>query len=119
MIDAEHAGAKVTLSQERVRLRADVWNPAASSLWLDARSARHLGLVLIARAAELDLAELADAADDTPGVPADSVIARHRDLGSAETLCGDRNLCARPYLHATGDHESFAGTVWAADGGPR
>jgi hypothetical protein len=33
------------------------------------------------------------------------------DLGAAEVLCGDRNLCARPYRHE-GDHESFAHKTW-------
>jgi hypothetical protein len=99
VIDTEHAGAKVTIAQECVRLRGDVWNPGASSLWLDARSARHLGLVLIARAAELDLAELAAAADD--------------DRGAADVLCGDRNRCARPYRHGGADHRSFTGDTWS------
>ena len=33
------------------------------------------------------------------------------DIGTADILCGDRNLCARPYGH-TGNHESFAGETW-------
>lgn len=37
---------------------------------------------------------------------------KYSDLGQAEILCGDRNLCARPYQH-TGDHEAFSGNVWA------
>ncbi len=65
VIDTERAGLKATIDQERVRLRADVWNPYASSAWLDARQARHLAAVLVERAAELDriTAEL-DGADD-------------------------------------------------------
>lgn len=33
------------------------------------------------------------------------------DLGAADVLCGDRNLCARPYRH-TGGHQAFSGATW-------
>lgn len=53
-------------------------------------------------AADLAAGAAAERADGP--LPAD-------DRGAAEVLCGDRNLCARPYRHA-GDHRSFAGGEW-------
>jgi hypothetical protein len=101
VIDTQHTGAKVTLDQQCVRLNPDTFGSHryGGSLWFDARSARHLGLVLIARAAELDLAEAAAVADD--------------DRGAGEVLCGDRNRCARPYRHEGADHRSFDGDTWS------
>lgn len=68
VFDRDRTGANVTISQNAVRLNPDVFG-GGGSLWLDARSARHLAEMLHRRAAELDLADAADRADlvDTSG----------------------------------------------------
>jgi hypothetical protein len=48
-------GAQVTIDQDRVRL-ALRWAGPLDSVWLDARSARHLAAVLTQRASELEQA---------------------------------------------------------------
>jgi hypothetical protein len=52
-------GAQVTIDQDRVRL-ALRWAGPLDSVWLDARSARHLAAVLIQRASELEQASPAE-----------------------------------------------------------
>lgn len=103
VIDTERAGAKVTIAQGCVRLRADVWNPAASSLWLDARGARHLAELLHRRAAELDLAEAAEVGeDDPPGVPAYAVIPR-RPWTSADQAAENAKHAGEAWPPGNGD----------------
>ena len=51
--DDDGTGVKVTIRQDRVRVKTDSYNPFGSSIWLDADDADGLGHLLIARAAEL------------------------------------------------------------------
>jgi hypothetical protein len=66
VLDTERHGTKVAIAQGTVKVRFDVFGSFSTSLWLDARSARHLAAVLLARAAELDRAGLADCPDPSP-----------------------------------------------------
>lgn len=50
--DDDETGVKVTISQERVRVKVDSYSFSARSVWLDADDAEGLGRLLIARAAE-------------------------------------------------------------------
>ena len=53
--DDELTGAVATVTDGRVKLTVDVWNTfGKASIRLDSASARHLAVVLIERAAELD-----------------------------------------------------------------
>jgi hypothetical protein len=51
--DDDETGVKVTISQERVRVKTDSYSFRATSVWLDADDAEGLGRLLIAKAAEL------------------------------------------------------------------
>jgi hypothetical protein len=57
--DDNETGIKVTISQERVRVKTDSYSINARSVWLDADDAEGLGHLLIARAAELRAQEAA------------------------------------------------------------
>ena len=51
--DDDETGVKVTIRQERVRVKVDSYSAFGSSIWLRAEDAEALGGLLIARAAEL------------------------------------------------------------------
>lgn len=51
--DDDETGVKVTISQERVRVKVDSYSAFGSSIWLRAGDAEGLGALLIAKAAEL------------------------------------------------------------------
>ncbi len=61
--DDDETGIKVTISQERVRVKVDSYSVYGRSIWLRADDAEGLGRLLIAKAAELR-------ASDTEGVAA-------------------------------------------------
>jgi hypothetical protein len=50
--DDDETGVKVTISQERVRVKVDSYSAYGSSIWLRADDAEQFGQLLIARAAE-------------------------------------------------------------------
>lgn len=51
--DDDKTGVKVTISQERVRVKTDSYSFRATSVWLNAEDANALGHLLIAKADEL------------------------------------------------------------------
>ena len=57
--DDDETGVKVTIGQDRVRVKTDSYSPWGKSVWLDADDAEGLGRLLITRAAELRAAEAA------------------------------------------------------------
>ena len=50
--DDDETGVKVTIAQERVRVKVDSYSPWGSSIWLMPEDAEQFGALLIARAAE-------------------------------------------------------------------
>ena len=50
--DDDETGVKVTISQERVRVKVDSYSPYGSTIWLRADDAELFGRLLITRAAE-------------------------------------------------------------------
>lgn len=60
--DDDETGVKVTISQERVRVKVDSYSAWGSTIWLRAEDAEMLGRLLIAKASDLRASDAEGAA---------------------------------------------------------